>query len=158
MQDNQNASTSDQPTIQQPSRKSTIWDYGPSDTSDGGRVTVSSARAGAGDNGEEGSSGPRYSFVPTLATAPGACSAEVIKLQSKPGSGSSRQSRARTRQGHDAAATTSTTGTATATTTTSTASTTTTVPASKSRMSALQQLWPQTYNSFQNRAVSSYCP
>ena len=70
-----------------------------------------------------------FSFVPSVDSAPQPSSPEVIRVDS--GSASeSRQSRARAGgQGER-----------------------------RSRLAAFQQIWPQTYNSFQNRAVSASTP
>ena len=70
-----------------------------------------------------------YSFVPKKEIAPGASSPEFVNIEST-SSISSRQSRSRTRKDDS------------------------NLVNGKTKTSAFQQLWPQTYNSFQNRAVS----
>ena len=67
-----------------------------------------------------------YSFIPKTETKPGASKAQVINIET------SRQSRSRTRNNANVEQ----------------------KKESKSKTSAFQNLWPQTYNSFQNRAVS----
>ena len=119
--------------------RSTIWDYRPSQVT--AEVCKPEDDRDRGDRDDRdgvpstekcSSSDSGFSFVPSTDTAPGACSPEIIKIDSS----SSRQSRSRTRTGD----TKSGGG-----------------GERKSRLAAFQQIWPQTYNSFQNRAVSQMC-
>ena len=116
-----------------PSHRSTIWSFGTSNlTNDNEEKNNSDNSVGSNKEniGEDDSQQKQklYSFVPKTETKPEASSPEIIKIDSN-GSSSERQSRSRTRNSDKNNSVKSRTA------------------------SAFQQLWPQTYNSFQNRAV-----
>ena len=106
--------------------RSTIWDYKQPQVK--AELEAAAPRAEVSASTEEKCSNGNgvFSFVPSVDSAPQPSSPEVIRVDS--GSGSeSRQSRARGEPGQGER---------------------------RSRLAAFQQIWPQTYNSFQNRAVS----
>ena len=110
------------------STKSTIWTFGDSSINDK-ENTINNSQKIVHEKTNEVET-PVYSFVPTTETKPEASSPEKIKIEAN-GTGG-RQSRSRTRNKKNEENSSSV----------------------KSRTaSAFQQLWPQTYNSFQNRAV-----
>ena len=110
--------------------RSTIWTFGDSSLNDK-ENTINNSQKSVHNHPsptEAGKETPVYSFVPKTETKPEASSPEKIKIEAN-GSGG-RQSRSRTRNKKNEESSV------------------------KSRTaSAFQQLWPQTYNSFQNRAV-----
>merc|ERR1719270_2084870 len=103
--------------------RSTIWDF-PGENNIQPEQVQSSSKP---NNPLPEKVNGNYSFVPKKEIAPGASSPEFVNIEST-SSVSSRQSRSRTRKDDSKLAN------------------------GKTKTSAFHQLWPQTYNSFQNRA------